>query len=253
VGPQMTAGSARPLHTGVVAASSQAVACGTAAEQLTERDECGCGRLLQWADRGREPAHQEGQAGRARLPQLRQPPPAAAAPLRHRVADAPDHETEGPLPTLGGVELRAGPAARWLTGSAAAPWAERDRPGGGSLSILAASCWVAATLSLSIARVRLARSAAARSTPMEVKNSGQPQPRLDATSEVSAYRRTQACRRAEPAQWQREETTRTDRRDAMFAAGRTRALAGGAESPVSLLVAGLGLAGRVGVGPSARA
>jgi Transposase len=33
----MTAGSARPLHTGVLAVSSQAVACGTAAEQLTER------------------------------------------------------------------------------------------------------------------------------------------------------------------------------------------------------------------------
>jgi hypothetical protein len=61
--------------------------------------------LLQWPYRGGEPADQEGQAGRARLPQLRQLPPAAAAALRHQVADSPDRETARLLPAVGGVAL----------------------------------------------------------------------------------------------------------------------------------------------------
>jgi hypothetical protein len=61
-------------------------------------------RLLQRAHRGRQPAHQEGQAGRAWLPQLRHLPPTAAAALRRQVADAPHRTTARPLPTLGRVE-----------------------------------------------------------------------------------------------------------------------------------------------------
>jgi hypothetical protein len=60
--------------------------------------------LFQRADRGRQPADQKGQAGRAWLPQLRQLPPAAAAALRRHVADFPDREIARPLTTLGGVE-----------------------------------------------------------------------------------------------------------------------------------------------------
>jgi Transposase len=48
--------------------------------------------LLQRTDRGREPAHQEGQACRPRLPQLHQLPPAPAAALWHR------KRTEGKSP-----------------------------------------------------------------------------------------------------------------------------------------------------------
>jgi hypothetical protein len=60
--------------------------------------------LLQRADRGREAAHQAGEAGRARLPQLRQLPPTAAAPLRGGMADSPDRKTARAPSTLGGVE-----------------------------------------------------------------------------------------------------------------------------------------------------
>jgi hypothetical protein len=65
--------------------------------------------LLQRAHRGHQPAHQEGQAGGARLPQFRQLPPAAAAALRRQVADAPDREIARALPTLGGVEPPGSP------------------------------------------------------------------------------------------------------------------------------------------------
>jgi transposase len=73
--------------------------------------------LLQRADRGGQLAHQEGQAGRARLPQLRQLPAAAAAALRRQVADAPDRKAARALPAFGGVEplkgaSRAQPGAR---------------------------------------------------------------------------------------------------------------------------------------------
>ncbi len=44
-------------------------------------------RLLQRAHPGRQPTHQEGQACRARLPQLHQPPPAAAIALRDHLGD----------------------------------------------------------------------------------------------------------------------------------------------------------------------
>jgi hypothetical protein len=60
--------------------------------------------LLQRADRGRQPPHQEDQARRARLPQPRQLPAAAAAPLRGGMANFPDRETARPLTTLSGVE-----------------------------------------------------------------------------------------------------------------------------------------------------
>jgi hypothetical protein len=66
--------------------------------------------LFQRADRGRQPADQKGQAGRAWLPQLRQLPPAAAAALRRHVADFPDREIARPLTTLGGVEPIKEPA-----------------------------------------------------------------------------------------------------------------------------------------------
>ena len=49
-------------------------------------------RLLQRAHRGRQPAGQEGQARRTRLPQLRQLPAAAAAALRRQVADSPNRK-----------------------------------------------------------------------------------------------------------------------------------------------------------------
>jgi transposase len=58
--------------------------------------------LLQRADRGRQPAHQEGQAVRARLPPLRQLPAAPAAALRRHLADAPDRRTARPRTTVGG-------------------------------------------------------------------------------------------------------------------------------------------------------
>ncbi len=56
--------------------------------------------LLQRTHRGRQPAHQEGQAGRARLPQLHQLPAAAAAALRRGVADPPDRKPASPLTSL---------------------------------------------------------------------------------------------------------------------------------------------------------
>jgi hypothetical protein len=61
-------------------------------------------RLLQRTHPSHEPAHQKGQARRARLPQLRQLPAAAAVALRRQVADSPDRKTARPLSTLGGVE-----------------------------------------------------------------------------------------------------------------------------------------------------
>jgi hypothetical protein len=71
--------------------------------------------LFQWAHRGRQPTHQEGAVGRARLPQLRQL--SAVAALRHQMADSPNHKTARPLPTLGGVEPPIHPlnSARLLT------------------------------------------------------------------------------------------------------------------------------------------
>jgi hypothetical protein len=60
--------------------------------------------LLQRAHRGHESAHQEGQARRARLPQLHQLPPAPAAALWHQVADSPDRTIAMTPSTLGGVE-----------------------------------------------------------------------------------------------------------------------------------------------------
>jgi hypothetical protein len=60
--------------------------------------------MTQWAHRGGQPAHQESEAGRPWLPQLRQLPAAAAVALRRQVADSPNRETARPLTTLGGVE-----------------------------------------------------------------------------------------------------------------------------------------------------
>jgi Transposase len=62
--------------------------------------------LLRWAYRGGEPADQESEAGRARLPQLRHLPPAAAVALRRDVADAPHGTAARPLSGLCRVELR---------------------------------------------------------------------------------------------------------------------------------------------------
>jgi transposase len=75
---------------------------------LGGRDPClACDRrLFQRADRGHQLADQEGEAGRARLPELRQLPAAAAVALRGQVADAPDRKTAKPLPTLDGVQPR---------------------------------------------------------------------------------------------------------------------------------------------------
>src|SRR6266511_2351083 len=83
-----------------------ALAPGPNGQGVGGRDPClACHRrLLQRAHRGRQPAHQEGQAGRAWLPQLRQLPPTAAAALRRQVADAPHRTAARPLPTLGRVE-----------------------------------------------------------------------------------------------------------------------------------------------------
>jgi hypothetical protein len=53
-------------------------------------------RLLQRAQRGDQPADQEGEAGRAWLPQLRQLPAAVAAALRHQVADSPHRKAAPP-------------------------------------------------------------------------------------------------------------------------------------------------------------
>jgi transposase len=61
-------------------------------------------RLLQWAHRGDQPAHQEGEACRAWLPQFRQLPAEIAVALRCHVADSPHRKTAKPLTTLGGVE-----------------------------------------------------------------------------------------------------------------------------------------------------
>jgi hypothetical protein len=57
------------------------------------------------AHRGRQPAHREGEAGRARLLELRQLPPTAAAALRRQVADSPNRKAAEALRALGGVEL----------------------------------------------------------------------------------------------------------------------------------------------------
>jgi hypothetical protein len=61
-------------------------------------------RLLQRPDRGDQPAHQEGEAGWVRLPQLHQLPATAAVALRRQVADSPHRKTAKPRTTLGGVE-----------------------------------------------------------------------------------------------------------------------------------------------------
>jgi transposase len=61
-------------------------------------------RLLQRRHRGDQLADQEGEAGRPRLPQLRQLPAAGAAVLRRQVADSPHRKTAKPLTTFGGVE-----------------------------------------------------------------------------------------------------------------------------------------------------
>ena len=78
---------------------------------------------------------------------------------------------------------------------------------------LAVFCWVAATLSSILAGVRSARSAAPR---WRVENCGQPQPQTEATSDVSARRHAEACRRATPAQRRKEEGTERTERDAMW-------------------------------------
>jgi len=51
--------------------------------------------------------------------------------------------------------------------------------------------------------------------PKEVKNCGQPHPQAEATSDVSARKPTEACRRAKPALWRKEECIGKDRRDAL--------------------------------------
>jgi hypothetical protein len=80
-----------------------------------------------------------------------------------------------------------------------------------SPSILAAAfCWVAATLPSSLAGCGWPILGRAQ-RPKEVKNCGQPQPQAEATSYVSACKPTEACRRAKPALWRKEECTGKDR------------------------------------------
>jgi transposase len=61
-------------------------------------------RAVPTAHRGRQPADQEGEAGRARLPQLHQLPAAAAIALRRHVADSPDGKAARSQSTFRGVE-----------------------------------------------------------------------------------------------------------------------------------------------------
>jgi Transposase len=78
---------------------------GELADELVWAVDLGRGySALLLAAMGPPPAHQEGQACRPRLPQLRQLPPTAATPLRRHVADSPNRKTAKPLPTLRGVE-----------------------------------------------------------------------------------------------------------------------------------------------------
>jgi hypothetical protein len=83
-----------------------AVTAGPHRQGVGGRDPClACHQgLFQRVHRGRQPADQEGQARRPRLPQFRQLPPTAATTLRRQVADSPNRETTRPLPTLGGEE-----------------------------------------------------------------------------------------------------------------------------------------------------
>ncbi len=61
-------------------------------------------RHLQRAHRGHQPADQEDQAGRARLPQPGELPATTPAALRGRLADCPSDTTPSPVTTLGCVE-----------------------------------------------------------------------------------------------------------------------------------------------------
>src|SRR4030095_1540872 len=87
-------------------------------------------RLLQRPHRGDQLADQEGQAGRARLPQLRKLPAAAAAALRRQVADAANRTAAGPLTPLGGARAANGPGGLPLgcPGSTVSPWPPQDLP-----------------------------------------------------------------------------------------------------------------------------
>jgi hypothetical protein len=71
-------------------------------------------------------------------------------------------------------------------------------------------CWVAATLPSSLAGCGWPILGRAQ-RPKEVKNCGQPQPQAEATPDVSACKPTEACRRAKPALWRKEECTGKDR------------------------------------------
>jgi hypothetical protein len=65
------------------------------------------------------------------------------------------------------------------------------------------------------------------SAPYGGKNCGQPQPQTEATSDVSARRRIEACRRAKPAQRRKEEGTGRTEGTPCGAAGRNTALPAG--------------------------
>ena len=67
-------------------------------------------RHLQRAHRGDEPADQEGQAHRPRLPQLRQLPAPAPAALRRRLAHSTTNTNQRPATTVDCVEPLNGPA-----------------------------------------------------------------------------------------------------------------------------------------------
>ena len=119
-------------------------------------------------------ADQEGHAGRARLPQLRQLPAAAAIALQHQVADSSHRKTTIPFLTLGGVEpvnqhndsadrLEHRSSAR--TASAADSHASRPPgPASAKRRSRARSTWSAAVCSAQSEAVQRARGASDRSS-----------------------------------------------------------------------------------------
>ena len=95
----------RPCHDlSSLSGEVEAVARGDRSMQQCRSSHTVLGASFAQCNSVTEPAHQEGQARRARLPQLHQLLPAAAIALRRQVADSPNSETASALPTLGGVE-----------------------------------------------------------------------------------------------------------------------------------------------------